>query len=264
MARTSPYGVYLTDGTDEVLLPNNQPVDFRAGQKIEAFIYNDSEDRIIATLDEPYATADEFAWLEVVDVNRVGAFMNWGLAKDLFVPYGQQPNPFKKGYFYLVRIVFDEISKRLIGVGFLKPFLNKDTSSLEVNQKIDALVYHKDKLGYHCIVENQYHGMLFYSDAFEKYKPGKGLDLYIKNIREDGKLDLSMTPIGYGAVEGEAEKFLEMLKDHGGVIPYTSKSPADLIQSDLGMSKKLFKKIVGNLYKQRLITITEDDIRIVE
>ena len=259
------FGVYL-DGENlgEILLPKkfleNDP---DIGDFIKVFIHLDSEDRIIATTKMPYALIDEFAFLMVADVSRVGAFLDWGLEKDLFVPFREQREKMVRGKSYLVRIYHDDKSNRIAASSKIDKFIISPSEDLAENQPVNMLISYQTELGFKAIIDNKYQGMLFKNDIFKPIKIGQLIKGYIKKIRPDGKIDLSIHPSGYRKIDALSHKILKVLKDNDGYISVTDRSKPELIYHIFGMSKKSYKTSVGALYKSRLITIEKTGIKLV-
>ncbi len=265
--RDTDYGYYLiAQNFEEVLLPNIYIMEdeMPMGSLLEVFVYTDSEDRPVATTKYPYAMLGEFAYLTVVDYQRFGAFVNWGLPKDLFVPLSQQKCHFHIGSKYILRVCLDEETGRLYGTHKIGKWLSKDTSNLKENQKIDVLVLSKTPLGYKVIIENLYEGMLFENEIFETLKIGDRKVAYVKKIRKDGKLDLSLQPIGKKATADVHEiKVLEILKESNGFIGLNSKSDAPEITKIFMMSKKNFKRTVTSLIENKKISLEKNGIKLI-
>ncbi|MBN2893363.1 MAG: GntR family transcriptional regulator [Bacteroidales bacterium] len=259
------FGAYI-DGGDkgEILLPIRQvPPNLDVDDFIEVFIYNDSEDRIIATSHEPFAIAGEFALLKAIGVNKFGAFMDWGLEKDLLVPFREQRETMQEGRWYLVYIYLDEQSQRLAASAKLDRFLNKTEPEFEENQEVDLIIRKKTDLGYTAIINNTHLGLLYDNEIFQELRIGQKLKGFVKQIREDDKIDLSLNKIGYEFIDEFSETILEKLKLQNNFISITDKSSPEDIYSSFSMSKKNFKKAVGSLYKKRLIAIEEKGIRFI-
>ena len=265
--RDTDYGLYLrAENFEEVLLPNIYVMekDMPIGAEIEVFVYTDSEDRPVATTKYPYAKLGEFAYFTVVDYQRFGAFVNWGLPKDLFVPLSQQKCHFHIGSKYILRVCLDAETGRLYGTHKIGKWLSKDTKELEVNQKVNALVLSKTPLGYKLIIENLYEGMLFENEIFETLKVGDRREVYIKKIRKDGKLDLSLQPIGKKATGDVFEvKVLELLKENEGFIALNSKSDSEAITKTFALSKKSFKRTLTSLIEKKKIELFNDGIKLI-
>ncbi|MBN2236041.1 MAG: GntR family transcriptional regulator [Bacteroidales bacterium] len=255
-------GAFLVDeeGKD-VLLPNKYlPENASVGDEIEVFIYTDSEDRIIATTIDPPITLNEFGFLKVKDVNNIGAFLDWGLEKDLLVPFSEQNQPMEINRWYVVRLFLDDKTNRLVASNKLNKFLEVDYISVEVNEEVDILVIEKTDLGYKLIINHVHKGLAYASETFRELNVGDTLKGYIKNIREDGKIDVSLQKQGYDNVEPSSKQILDLLKQQNGFLALTDKSEPDKIYDVLQMSKKTFKKAIGNLYRRKQIRLEEDGI----
>jgi len=265
--RDTDYGLYLrAENFEEVLLPNIyvMEADMPIGADIEVFVYTDSEDRLVATTKYPYAKLGEFAYFTVVDYQRFGAFVNWGLPKDLFVPLSQQKCHFHIGSKYVLRVCLDEETGRLYGTHKIGKWLSKETQDLEPNQKVNVMVLSKTPLGYKVIIENLYEGMLFENEIFEALKVGDRKIAYIKKVRKDGKLDLSLQPIGKKATGDVFEqKVLELLKEKNGFIAINSKSDADEIMNTFAMSKKSFKRTLTSLVEQKKVLLEGEGVKLI-
>lgn len=259
------FGVYLEGGRyGEILLPARYvPKRCRVGDILEVFVYKDSEDRIIATTQKPYATVGEFAFLRVVAVNEVGAFMDWGLLKDIFVPFREQKEKrMEEGKSYIVRICLDEKTERIIASARLGKFLNDDPACYKEAEKVSLLISSKNELGYKAIINNSHIGQIYKSEVFKTLCIGQKTGGYIKKIRDDGKIDLCLQKEGYEKIDDIAQNILKKLKESGGFLAVTDKSPPELIYNMFGISKKTYKKSVGALFKERIITINKDGIRL--
>jgi len=265
VTRTVRFGVYLASDQGEILLPKKVvPAGVAVGDSIEVFVYTDSEDRLVATTLRPIAQAGEFAALRVRDVTGIGAFLDWGLDKDLFVPRQLQKRPMVKGKVYVVYVCLDEVSGRMMASSKLTRFFNADASELTEGQKVELLIHDRSEIGLGAVINGAHSGLLFHSDVFERLAVGDQRQGYIKNIREDGKIDLTLQPQGYVALMGTQSDVVEALTKAGGFLPLTTKSDPDDISRQFGISKKAFKKLIGDLYRRRKITISDDGIRLVE
>jgi predicted RNA-binding protein (virulence factor B family) len=265
--RPTEYGYFLEDEEEnEVLLPNVYvPEDISSREEIEVFVYTDSEDRIVATTLTPYVQLEEFAYLQVKDVNKFGAFMDWGLPKDLLVPFSEQPKKMKPGEWHLVFVIKDEVTDRLIGSARIERYLYFDDIDLEEKDEVLILPYLKTELGINAVINNLYKGLIFHSDIHKPVELGKITKAYMKKIRPDGKIDLSLEPIGYKqSADKNTQILTEALKTNNGKIYLTDKSSPEEINSKLGISKKAFKRAVGNLYKQKIIALEKDCIRLLK
>ncbi len=262
------FGYYLDGGPyGEILLPNSQAPeqDLEDGSDIEVFIYTDTEDRLIATTLTPKITVGKFAYLEVRQNGPNGAYMDWGLeGKDLLVPFREQTIKMKEGQSYIVYAYVDEQSDRLAATARLSNLLEEKSEGLEEGDVVDLLAVTTTDLGWKMIVNDEYWGMLFFSDVFQPIKRGDRFNGYIKQVREDQKLDLSLQKSGYEQVTDTADWLVTVLKNNDGFLPLTDKSPPAAIYERLAVSKKVFKKAIGNLYKKRVISLEPDGIRWVE
>ena len=265
--RDTDYGLYLrAENFEEVLLPNIYVMEdeMPIGAEIEVFVYTDSEDRPVATTKMPYAKLGEFGYFTVVDYKQYGAFVNWGLPKDLFVPLSQQKCHFHIGSKYILRVCLDAETGRLYGTHKIGKWLSYEPKDLEKNQKLNVLVLSQTPLGFKVIVENKYEGMLFENEIFEKLKVGDRRVAYVKNIRKDGKLDLSLQPIGKKiSADIFEEKILNLLEESGGVMPFSSKSDAEEIMKTFSMSKKNFKRSLTSLITSKKIISDEEGIKVL-
>jgi len=266
--RDSDYGFYLgsLDG-DEVLLPNIYIIEdeMPMGGLIDVFVYTDSEDRPVATTKMPYAKLGEYGYFTVVDYKSYGAFVNWGLPKDLFVPLSQQKEYFNIGKKYILRVCLDEQTGRLYGTQKIGKYFNRNLKGLHPNKEFEAIVIAKTPLGYKVVADNQYEGMLFGNEIFEDIRIGDKKRVYIKSTRSDGKLDLSLQPIGKKAKTDEAQEIiLHHLKEAGGRVEFTYKSDAEAIKNSFKMSKKNFKRALTALISKGKIELDDNEIRLVQ
>lgn len=262
------FGYYLDGGPyGEILLPTSQAPekDLEDGTEIEVFIYTDTEDRLIATTRKPKITVGKFAYLEVRQNGPNGAYMDWGLeGKDLLVPFREQTIKMQEGQSYIVYAYLDEQSDRLAATARLSNLLEEKSEGLTAGDSVDLLAVTTTDLGWKMIVNNDYWGMLFFSDVFQPIQRGDRFQGFIKNVREDQKLDLSLQKSGYEQVTDTAAWLVTVIKESDGFLPLTDKSPPEAIYDRLGVSKKVFKKAIGNLYKKRMITLEKEGIRWVE
>ncbi|MDC1105983.1 S1-like domain-containing RNA-binding protein [Prolixibacteraceae bacterium] len=259
-------GIYL-DGEDlgEILLPNRYvPEDCAPGDLIEVFIYLDSEDRLVASTDFPKVMVEEFGFLQVRQVNHIGAFMDWGLPKDLLVPFKEQHTDMKEGQYYLVFTYLDPQSNRIVATSKTNKLLGNIKPELNKGDKVEALICDEREIGYTVIVDNRFRGMIYKNEIFDTLEPGDRIDAFVKGVREDDKIDLQTTPLGYKKVDESTDKVLTTIQQFGGRIKVTDKSDPETIKEIFGMSKKTFKKAVGALYKQHLIVLEDQAIAIVK
>jgi predicted RNA-binding protein (virulence factor B family) len=257
-------GAYLRYGQEEVLLPNRWlPKGLQKGDELEVFIYHDGENRLIATTQKPYAVVGQFAFLKVVSTSLAGAFVDWGLTKDLLVPRSQQRAPMREGRSYLLYLYRDEQTGRVAATEWFDKVLKKTGEGLQVLQPVELIVYRKTPIGYSVIADHTYEALIHDADAVVPLRVGQRLQGFVKLVREDGKIDVVPGKPGYAKVTDEAQRILDLLKAHKGILPYSDKSdPAD-IYAFFGISKKVFKMAIGNLYKQRLIDILPGGIQLL-
>lgn len=259
------FGVYLDGSEDgEILLPTRYvPQGCKPGDVLNVFIYLDMDERLIATTLQPYVKVGEFACLEVAWVNQYGAFLDWGLMKDLFVPFREQKMKMLKGNSYVVHVHLDEDSYRIVASAKVEKYLSKDMPEYNAGDEVEILVWQKTDLGYKVIVDNKFGGMIFKNEIFTDVRIGMKMPAYIKQVRPDGKIDLELQKGGVKKVEDFADTLLEYIRSNGGSTPLNDKTEADVIYNTFGVSKKTFKKAVGDLYKKRLIVLEgEQGIRL--
>lgn len=258
------FGIYLDGGErGEILMPKEYvPDNCFPDDEIKAFVYFDSEDRIIATTEVPYVQVGEFAFMKVVATSSVGAFLDWGLRKDLLVPFREQCDPMAEGKSYLVYAYVDKASDRIVASTKIDKYLDQVFPDYTPNQEVDILVARKTDLGYAVIVNNAHWGLIYDNEIFQRLKIGQRLKGYIKRVRDDEKIDVSLQPSGFAKIEGLAGEVLEKLKDYGGVLDISDKSDPEEIYNLFGCSKKNYKKALGTLLKQGLIVIGEKEIKL--
>ena len=263
----TPQGYYLELETGgRVLLPGNKnSFQLEEGEILDVFVYMDSEDRPIATLDKPYAQAGEFAVLTVKEVNRVGAFLDWGLNKDLFLPYKQQLGDLQRGDKCVVFILEDEKSGRLVATEKIKSFLDLDTSELHIGQRVQLAAYEVTQDYVDFLVDYRYTGRLMLSRGMQRIYIGDTMPGFIQRFTSDGKITLNLTPVGYkGLMNSESpDAIMQKLAEAGGFLPYGDHTDPDTIREVFGMSKKTFKKIIGTLFREGKIDLGDDGIRAV-
>lgn len=262
------FGYYLDSGDDqweEILLPfNSAPKNCEVYDWLDVFIYFDSEDRVIATTERPHAVVGEFNLLRVASVEKVGAFLDWGLRKDLLVPFGEQKVRLKTGRSYIVWVYLDAASGRIVASTRLEKFIDNEPGDYEVGQEVTLLITKETDLGYKAIINDAHWGFLYQNEVFKKLRVGKKLRGYIQKVRDDGKIDLSLTSTGYEKVGGIADTILNKLVKNKGFLPITAKTSPEKIYETFGVSKKNYKKALGSLYKKRMVTIDPDGIRLVD
>lgn len=263
------FGVYLDGGNPndggwgEILLPARYvPADLHVGNTINVFIYFDSEDRIIATTETPKATVGQFAYLRAVTVNRLGAFPDWGLPKDVLAPFSEQGNRMRKGAFYLVYLFQDEESERITASSRVSRFLNQHPPQYTVGEVVNGLVMAETDLGYKVIINHQHTGMLYHNEIFQPLKIGQPLTLTIKKIRDDNKIDLQLNHPQKADLSELEHAILGKLAANHGVLNIGDKTPPEVIYKAFKVSKKNFKRAVSRLYKQRLIEVDANSIQL--
>ncbi|MEO5591467.1 MAG: S1-like domain-containing RNA-binding protein [Chitinophagaceae bacterium] len=261
--RITQFGVFLEDGKEGLLLPNRfVPARTKVGDIVEVFVYHDSEDRIIATTQKPTAIAGEIAFLQAVTVTNQGAFLDWGLMKDLFVPRSKQLSGMRVGGYYLVKIYIDDQTGRAAATEKLEFELSNEPLTVKEKEQVNLIVYRRTDIGYVVIINNLHTGVLHNNEIYRNIQVGDQFDGFIKHIRPDNKIDVAAGKPGYERVEDESEKILRLLKESNGYLPYYDKSSPEEIYDVFGMSKKTFKMVTGSLYKQRKIIFTETGIKI--
>ncbi len=259
------FGVYLDGGDDvEILLPAryiSEPLN--PGDEINVFVYTDSEDRLIATTEHPFAEVGEFAFLQVVQVNKVGAFLDWGLAKDLLVPFREQKSMMRQGGIYPVYVYLDDASKRVVASGKIEKFMGNTLPRYRRGDAVKALVLRREEPGYKVVVDNLFSGMLYHNELFREIVIGETVDAYVKTVRPDGKIDLTLADRCEQRVSELAEEVYDYIVRQGGRIGVTDKSSPEEIKAVFSCSKKDFKKALGLLYKNHRIVIGDDGIELV-
>ncbi len=260
------FGLYLDGGDDgEVLLPvRNVPAGVMVGDDIEVFIYLDSEDMLIATTDTPKAMVGECTVLNVVEVNQIGAFLDWGLPKDLLVPFGEQQKPMEKGQSYVVYLYIDPASERITATTKLDKHLAESSPYFKEKQQVELLICGRTDLGYKAVVNGVAIGLIFNSEVFKPIKYGQQMKGYIKRIRSDNKLDLCLQLANRQALDSLSQQVLDFIKKKGGVTTLTDKSKPEEIAKEFGVSKSSYKKALGKLYKQRLVVLNKDNVSLVK
>ena len=255
--------VYLDNGTSaKVLLADKKlPENCQVGDALDVFVYIDSEGHLAATTKTPLAQVDDIAWLKVVSLNYVGAFLDWGLPKDLLVPFSEQHHEMEVGKSYLVKVFLDD-KNRIAATTKIDRFIEDESVDFEVGQKVSLIIADKTELGFKAIVNHTHWGLLYQNELFQPLKRGQKLDGYIKQIREDGKIDLNLNQPGYGKVVSLTDDILNKLKANNGALMLSDKSPPEAIYATFGVSKKVFKQAIGALYKKQLISIDKNGIKL--
>jgi uncharacterized protein len=258
------FGLYLDGGEDgEILLPKRfVPRDANEGDELEVFVYHDSENRLIATTQRPYGKVGDIVMLKAVSDTQHGAFLDWGLMKDLFVPISQQESRMREGGRYLVMIYRDEQTGRTAATERIMRFLSNDELTVKERDAVDLVVYQMTDIGYKVIINNKHLGVLHYNEVFRELEVGDQEKGFIKTIREENKIDVSLGELGYARVEDESDKIMRLLSESDGYLPYHDKSDPEEIYEFFGISKKTFKMALGKLYKQKKIELTQTGIRL--
>jgi predicted RNA-binding protein (virulence factor B family) len=268
VSRRTENGFYLTELTgdeslEEVLLPNKFiSSKMKEGEEVEVFVYKDSEDRPVATTQKPLAQVGEAAYLLVKEVNNIGAFLDWGLDKDLFLPYREQAEKVEPGRHYLVYIFFDFASKRVVATTNLNKFIKNKDVTVKQNDEVDLLITYENEVGIRVIINGKHWGILFKNEIFSKIEKGSHMRGFVKKIREDGKIDVALQKQGIAAAKDVTQVLLDKLKEHKGYLPLSDVTPPEVIHEMLGISKKNFKKAVGLLYKEGKIELKENLIKL--
>lgn len=260
------FGLYLDGGEEgEILLPKRYvPKDYNIGDEIDVFLYLDQEERLVATTEKPLAKAGDFAFLECSWVNEYGAFLNWGLMKDLFCPFREQKRRMEIGSSYIVYVTIDEESYRVMASAKVEKFLCKDMPPYKPGDEVEIMIWQKTDLGFKAIIDNTYAGLLYRDQIFKHIQTGNRMKAYVTCVRPDGKIDLALQPNGRQQTLDFSETLLNYLHSNGGYCNLGDKSDAEEIKARFEVSKKVYKKAVGDLYRRRLITITDNGIHLVE
>ena len=265
IARETKVGLFLTDGKDDVLLPLKYfPTEYNIGDELIVFVYLDHEERPVATTLEPYILMDEFGLLRVNYVNNIGAFLDWGLEKDLFVPFREQARPMEKGKRYLVCAYIDEKTNRIVASSKTNQFLNNENVTLQVGDEVDLIISHITDVGINVIINDQHKGLLYKDQVYDDIRTGDRMEGYIKTIRPDNKIDVTLQKTGYQNIEPNAQKIVDELKASRGFLRLNDNSDPEDIKTVLKMSKKTFKKAIGLLYKDKQIELKEDGIYLIK
>jgi predicted RNA-binding protein (virulence factor B family) len=256
------FGVYL-DGQNlgEILMPKRYVTpEMKDGDEVIVMVYLDGEERYVATTEEPLAQVGDFAWLKVNKIEIAGAFLDWGLSKELLVPFSEQKIKMEEGRSYLVYIYIDKVTDRITATMKLEKFFDSTTPVYAKNEEVDIIVWTPTEIGYKAIVNGKHQGVLYKNEVFKKLFTGQKMKAYIKKVREDGKIDLVLDKPGYVKIDSTVPPIITLLEKAGGFLPYNDKTDPEVIYNIFGISKKAFKQSIGNLFKQRLIKITEKGI----
>lgn len=269
VARITPHGYILRDTSsrsdEEVLLPNKLAFrDLQEGENVRIFLYKDGEERITATMQDPDITLNSIGYLQAKDVNNYGGYLEWGLDKDLFVPYREQTEKMREGQKYLVYMYLDEETNRLAATTKIGRFLDNEELTVKENEEVDLWIWNETDLGYNVIINEKHEGLIYHNEFYRDVHYGDQTTGYIKQIRPDNKIDVTLRPIGYEKVEPNAKHILQRLKQMGGFLDLHDKSDPEEIHNRLEMSKKTFKKAIGRLYKEDIIRIEDDGIYLID
>jgi predicted RNA-binding protein (virulence factor B family) len=256
------FGVYL-DGENmgEILMPKRYVTpDMKDGDEVTVMVYLDGEERYVATTEVPLAQVGDFAWLKVNKIENAGAFLDWGLSKELLVPFSEQKIKMEEGRSYLVYIYIDKVTDRITASMKLEKFFDSTTPEYTKNEEVDIIVWTPTEIGYKAIVNGKHQGVLYKNEVFKKLVTGQKMKAYIKKLREDGKIDLILDKPGYVKIDSTAQSIMTLLEKAGGFLPYNDKTDPEVIYNIFGISKKAFKQSIGNLFKQRMITLSDKGI----
>lgn len=263
VSRESPHGMYLHSSKGEILMPKRFVTpELKPGDMIRVFVYTDSEDRLVATTQTPRATAGEFASLRVKDLTTVGAFLDWGLDKDLLLPYREQLHAVHIDDFVVVHLITDPKTERVIAISKIQAFISNEAEDLQEMQEVELMVYDKTPMGYKVLINRKFNGLLYNNELFGEISLGDVRNGFIKKIREDGKIDVSLQQQGVKGMKDARSSLLDALQSAGGFLPLHDKSSPEEIYDTLGMSKKNFKKAAGNLYREKKIEMNEEGIKL--
>jgi uncharacterized protein len=255
------FGLYLDGEIEEILIPKRYvPINTKVGDYLEVFLYRDSEDRLIATTEIPKVMVGEYAYLEVVDTNRYGVFLDWGMPKDLFVPFQEQNGKMAIGKSYVIKAYIDKETNRIVASARIEHFLDKDITTFKTGQEVQIMPFKYTDLGIKVIVDADFEGMLYSNEIFGKINFGEVIPAYINRIRENGKLDIRLKRQGFQTNNPNQTKILDKLNEKGGHLPFHDKSDPELIYNEFGMSKRDFKQAIGGLYKENKIKIAPNGI----
>lgn len=258
------FGVYLDAAGTEILLPKRYvPEHISVGTEITVFIYHDSEDRLIATTEKPKITVGEIGLLNVVSITKQGAFLDWGLPKDLFLPLSQQVSRIHQDHGYLVLPYVDAQTGRIAATERFERYLQNEDLSIQENDPVQLTIWRKTDIGYVTIINHKHTGILHFDDVFQEPQYGESIEGFVKKIREDNKIDVKAGTRGYDRVQPVSDKILQLLKEHQGFLPYNDRSSPETIYSFFGVSKKTFKMALGALYKERIIDFTKQGILLI-
>ncbi len=258
------FGIYFREGDVEILMPTKWvPQGTKIGDTLNVFVFRDSDDRLIATTVKPFATADTFAFLEAKQVNEIGAFMDWGMDKDLLVPFREQAQRMEAGKSYVVFVYLDEETDRLVGSTKLSRFIIREDIDVQEGDIVDLLIYSETDLGFNAIVNDLYTGLIYKNEIFEAIRVGDKMQGFVKRVREDEKIDLSLQKSGYELVDDVKWRILKIIKEEKGFLALNDNSTPEEIKAKLAISKKAFKKAIGALYRERLVKLTDKGVELI-
>lgn len=265
IVKKTDFGYFLDGGErGEILMPNRYVTpEMVIDDYVDVFVFLDGEERIVATTETPYAQEGEFGWMKVNKIETVGAFLDWGVSKELLVPFSEQKIKMEEGRYYLVYVYLDKLTDRLAATMKVEKFLDKSPSDYKVNDQVDLIIWTATEVGYKAIINGKHQGVIYRNEIFKPIHTGQKMVGYIKKVREDGKIDLALDPLGYVKIDAQAQKVLDLLHKSKGKLPYNDKTDPEVIYKIFGMSKKVFKQAIGTLYKQKQITISDQGIAIV-
>lgn len=259
------FGIYFREGEVEILMPTKWvPQGTKIGDTLNVFVFRDSDDRLIATTVKPFAIADTFAFLEAKQVNEIGAFMDWGMDKDLLVPFREQAQRMDAGKSYVVFVYLDEETDRLVGSTKLSRFIIREDIDVQEGDIVDLLIYSETDLGFNAIVNDLYTGLIYKNEIYEAIRVGDKMQGFVKRVREDEKIDLSLQKSGYELVDDVKWRILKLIKDENGLLALNDNSTPEEIKAKLQISKKAFKKAIGALYRERLVKLTDKGVELID
>lgn len=259
------FGIYFREGEVEILMPTKWvPQGTKIGDTLNVFVFRDSDDRLIATTVKPFAIADTFAFLEAKQVNEIGAFMDWGMDKDLLVPFREQAQRMEARKSYVVFVFLDEETDRLVGSTKLSRFIIREDIDVQEGDIVDLLIYSETDLGFNAIVNNLYTGLIYKNEIYENIRVGDKMQGFVKRVREDEKIDLSLQKSGYELVDDVKWRILKLIKEENGFLALNDNSTPEEIKAKLQISKKAFKKAVGALYRERLVKLTDKGVELID
>ena len=265
VAKELDFGIYFREGDVEILMPTKWvPQGTKIGDVLNVFVFRDSDDRLIATTVKPLATADTFAFLEVKQVNEIGAFLDWGMDKDLLVPFREQAQRMEPGKSYVVFVYLDEETDRLVGSTKLSRFIIREDVDVQEGDIVDLLIYSETDLGFNAIVNDLYTGLIYKNEIYEAIRVGDKMQGFVKRVREDEKIDLSLQKSGYELVDDVKWRILKLIKEENGFLALNDNSTPEEIKAKLQISKKAFKKAIGALYRERLVKLTDKGVALID